>query len=101
MPPPRFWCTHTQFACVERFIMHVRIGMIYSLCLPLAVISAQPHEGDSRQQETSWLFRPGLPVRLYLTKRAPKRAGAVVEAKVLDPVYAFDRQVIPAGAVAL
>ncbi|MGB9454978.1 MAG: hypothetical protein WCB12_02980 [Bryobacteraceae bacterium] len=43
----------------------------------------------------------GAPVRLYLTKRAPKRAGAVVEAKVLDPVYAFDRQVIPAGAVAL
>ena len=43
----------------------------------------------------------GVPLRLYLTRRAPKRTGALVEAKVLDPVYAFDRQVIPAGAVAL
>jgi hypothetical protein len=42
-----------------------------------------------------------VPLRLYLTRRTPKRTGAVVEAKVLDPVYAFDRQVIPAGAVAL
>jgi hypothetical protein len=38
---------------------------------------------------------------LYLTKRVPKRAGAPVEAKVLEPVYAFDREVIPAGAVVL
>ncbi len=41
----------------------------------------------------------GVPIRLYLTRRVPKRAGAPVQAKVLDPMYAFDRQVIPAGAV--
>ena len=39
----------------------------------------------------------GAPLRLYVTKRIPKRIGAPVEAKLLDPLYAFDRQVVPAG----
>jgi hypothetical protein len=42
----------------------------------------------------------GAPLRLYLTKRVSKRAGAPVEAKLLEPVFAFDREVIPAGTVA-
>ena len=91
-----------QFTCVELFIMHARVGILVFLCFPLSVISAQPQaEGGIQQQETSLVVPSGVPVRLYLTKRTPKRTGAVVEAKVLDPVYAFDRQVIPAGAVAL
>jgi hypothetical protein len=40
----------------------------------------------------------GVPLRLYLTKRIPKKIGAPVQARLLDPVWAFDRQVIPAGA---
>jgi hypothetical protein len=43
---------------------------------------------------------PGAPLRLYLTKRVSKRAGAPVEAKLLDPVFAFDREVVSAGTVA-
>jgi hypothetical protein len=39
----------------------------------------------------------GTPLRLYLTKRIPKRLNAPVEAKMLAPLYAFDREVIPAG----
>ena len=41
----------------------------------------------------------GAPLRLYLTHKIPKQAGAPVEAKVLEPVYAFDHEVIPAGSV--
>ncbi len=41
----------------------------------------------------------GAPLRLYLTKKISKRLGAPVEAKLLEPVYAFDRQVVPAGVV--
>ena len=82
--------------------MHVRAGMVVLICFPLSVILAQPQaDGGAQQQETPLVVQLGVPLRLYLTKRAPKRTGAVVEAKVLDPVYAFDRQVIPAGAVAL
>lgn len=39
----------------------------------------------------------GAPLRLYLTKRVSKRIGAPVEARLLEPLYAFDRQVVPAG----
>ena len=39
----------------------------------------------------------GTPLRLYLTKRIPRRLNAPVQAKMLAPVYAFDREVIPAG----
>src|SRR6266852_4568125 len=38
----------------------------------------------------------GTPLRLYLTKRIPRRLNAPVQAKMLAPVYAFDREVIPA-----
>ena len=41
----------------------------------------------------------GVPLRLYLTQRAPMRIGSPVSAKLIEPVYAFDRVVIPAGAV--
>jgi hypothetical protein len=40
----------------------------------------------------------GVPLRLYLTRRAPMRLGSPVIAKLIEPVYAFDRVVIPAGA---
>lgn len=40
----------------------------------------------------------GTPLRLYLTHRVSKRSGAAVEAKLLEPLYVFDRQVAPAGA---
>lgn len=66
---------------------------VFSLCL-----SAW---GDGPAKSIPLAIPPGAPLRLYLTRRVPKRAGAAVEAKVLDPVYAFDRQVIPAGAVVL
>jgi len=38
---------------------------------------------------------------LYLTRRVSKRAGAPVQAKLLEPIFAFDREVIPAGTVVL
>ena len=41
----------------------------------------------------------GVPIRVALVKSVRvKRLGAPVEGKVLDPVYVFDRQVIPAGS---
>lgn len=43
----------------------------------------------------------GTPLRVYLTKRISKRLGERVEGKLLDPVYAFDHQVVPAGSVVL
>jgi hypothetical protein len=41
----------------------------------------------------------GTPLRLYLTGRVSKKAGRPAQAKLLDPVFAFDREVIPAGSL--
>ena len=63
-----------------------------------------PSEGhDAAQNEQSANAVPltvgaGTPLRLYLTKRISKRAGEPVEAKLLDPLYSFDREVVPAGS---
>jgi hypothetical protein len=39
----------------------------------------------------------GAPLRLYLTQRIPKRLNAPVRARMVSPLYAFDREVVPAG----
>jgi hypothetical protein len=63
--------------------------------------SAAPQDGAGEEGPKVLLSVPsGAPLRLYLTQRIPKRLGAPVEAKVLEPVFAFDREVIPAGTVA-
>jgi hypothetical protein len=42
----------------------------------------------------------GSALRVYLIKKVPFRLGAPVEARVAEPVWAFDRVVIPKGAIA-
>jgi hypothetical protein len=36
----------------------------------------------------------GVLLRLYLTQRAPMRSGSQVNARLIEPIYAFDRVVI-------
>lgn len=43
----------------------------------------------------------GLPLRVYLTHRLTKRVGDTVHARLLEPVFAFDREVIPANTEVL
>lgn len=51
------------------------------------------------QDQTIPLSVPsGAPLRLYLTKKVPKRLGAPVEGRILESVFAFDREVVPAGS---
>jgi hypothetical protein len=70
----------------------VRFGLSVILVLPLCAAEA----GNPSVPLT---VPAGTPLRLYLTHKISKQAGAPVEAKVLEPVYAFDREVIPAGSV--
>ena len=63
---------------------------------------AQPQIAVNEPQQSIPLDVPaGVPLRVYLTKRIPKKVGAPVEAKLLEGVYAFDREVIPAGTQVL
>lgn len=71
-------------------------------CSSLSISGAGvPAENAAPQQAIPLVVPAGVPLRLYLTKRVHKREGAPVEAKLLEPVYTFDHQVIPAGTVVL
>jgi hypothetical protein len=83
--------------------MRIALGFIaaagISLFSPSA--SAQTATADEALPQISLSVPSGAPLRLYLSKRVSKRAGAPVEAKLLESVFAFDREVLPAGTVAL
>jgi hypothetical protein len=82
--------------------MKAGLGFVTCLCLFLFAAQGRPQDSDDSQNRNIPLVVPqGTPLRLYLTKRISKRAGDPVEAKVLEPVYAFDRVVIPPGTTVL
>jgi hypothetical protein len=56
---------------------------------------------DDSNPNISLTVPSGAPVRVYLTKRISKRAGTPVEAKLAEPLYSFDREVVPAGSTVL
>src|SRR5579863_2573991 len=83
--------------------MAVRLAI--ALCL-VSVAFAAPQDAatdsaNDHSRSISLTVPAGVPLRLYLTKRIPKRFNAPVEAKLLTPLYAFDHEVIPAGTQVL
>ena len=75
--------------------MAARLAIALSL---VSVALAAPQDSPNNQVRNIPLTVPaGVPLRLYLTKRVPKRLNAPVDAKLLTPLYAFDHEVIPAG----
>ena len=62
-----------------------------------ALEARQPDGGESKKIELA--VPAGAPLRLYLTKRVSRRAGELVEGKTIEPVFAFDREVVPAGSL--
>ena len=81
--------------------MKTIFGILTALYVSLFAASGAAQTPPADKIPTISLNVPsGAPLRLYLTKRISKRTGAPVEAKLLEPVFAFDREVIPAGTVA-
>jgi hypothetical protein len=78
--------------------MGIRLGFL-AACISVFSPSAVP-AADEDNLKISIQVPPGAPLRVYLTRRLPKRLGAPVEARVMEPVFAFDREVVPAGTVA-
>ena len=68
-------------------------------CLLFSGACAWGQTSPAANSTVSLTVPAGTPLRLYVTKRFPKRQGQAVTAKVIEPVYAFDREVIPAGTV--
>ncbi|MGI8958864.1 MAG: hypothetical protein ACR2IV_03685 [Bryobacteraceae bacterium] len=53
--------------------------------------------GATQQIPVHLQVEAGTPLRIYITRRVPYRFGEVVQAKLIEPIWAFDRVVIPAG----
>jgi len=79
--------------------MKVVLAIHAAVVIPLASLAAQT-TADEETPKISLSVPSGAPLRLYLTKPVSKRAGAPVEAKLLESIFAFDREVVPAGTVA-
>jgi hypothetical protein len=78
--------------------MHLRkaIGGLVMLGVAASGVAA-PGQGSSRTVPLT--VEAGVPLRVELVKRLRiRQAGAPVEGRLLDPVYVFDRMVIPAGS---
>ena len=79
--------------------MRIRLGIVAGVCISYSVLQGGQPAGDDETVKVPLNVPAGAPLRLYLTKRVSKQAGVKVEAKTLEPVFAFDREVIPAGSV--
>lgn len=79
--------------------------MAVRLCVLLAGFAISAQFGEAQQTDSTSqivLTVPvGAPLRVYLTKRLSKRLDEPVEAILIDPLYAFDREVAPAGSKVL
>src|SRR5438270_6380235 len=84
-----------------RYPMTIREGSLAVTAFFLISSSAGAQAPSEDGSQKILLSVPsGAPLRLYLTGRVSKRLGAPVQAKVMEPVFAFDREVIPAGTIA-
>src|ERR1039457_344863 len=81
--------------------MRARLGTSVVVWFCVSSAFAQPQSSaDNEGSNIALTVSSGTPLRLYVTRRLSKRQGKPVRAKVLKPIYAFDREVIPAGTVA-
>jgi len=71
---------------------------IAAAALFLVTLQASQAGAESESPNITLTVPSGVPLRLYLTKRVPKRLGAPVEGKIMETVFAFDREVLPAGS---
>jgi hypothetical protein len=78
----------------------VRSGVFLGLAgFVVTAFGAETGKGTvpQSQQRIPLIVSTGVPLRVYLTRRLTKRMDEPVQARTVEPVFAFDREVIPAG----
>jgi hypothetical protein len=71
-------------------------AIVFALILSSRAVTAQDAIPASNIQ-VPLVVNAGVPFRVYITKRLHMRAGEPVTARSIEPIYAFDRVVVPAG----
>ena len=77
--------------------MRFGLGLVTAYCVFLPALPGQAVVGE--ETATVTLSVPsGAPLRLYLTQKVSKRLGEPVYGKIMEPVFAFDREIVPIGS---
>ena len=79
----------------QRISRSLAPGLFTVLCWAAGAQNASPTGAGSLKVPLQ--VEAGTPLRLYLTQRAGYHLGQVVQGRFAEPVWAFDRIVIPAG----
>jgi hypothetical protein len=75
---------------------YVLTGTVFFVC---QIAFAQRTAAPAKNLPVHLRVEAGRPLRLYITHRTWYRMNETIEAKFAEPVWAFDRIVIPAGTV--
>src|ERR1700732_3750510 len=78
----------------------MKIGLLVACVFLFSALATAQTPANEETPRVSLDVPSGAPLRLYLTKRLFTRVGTPVEAKLLEPVFVFDREVVPAGTIA-
>ena len=71
-------------------------GFVLLVAIRLAV-AQDASVPSSENVQIPLVIHSGVPLRVYITKRLRMRKGEPVSAKLIEPIYAFDRIVVPSG----
>ncbi len=82
---------------MEGAVRKSKLGLIALLSLLSWPVAAEDAQQPPATVPVHLSVASGVPLRLYITQRLWMRTGDPVEAKLIEPVYAFDRVVVPAG----
>src|SRR5579859_2983890 len=76
----------------------LRSCLLFSLFAASVVAACAIPEGSPSEVKVPLVLPAGTPLRLEVEKTTfPKHVGDVVRARLAEPLYAFDKEVIPAG----
>lgn len=80
-----------------------RTSFLYIVLALLPVHPLRADEGETVPAKTPVHLKApaGLPLRLYITDRVRMRQNQPVRARLIDPIYSFDRLVAPSGVEVL
>ena len=76
----------------------MRVTALSVCCLLFASQQAFAASVDPDPVTIDYRADSGVPLRVYLTARLTKRLDEPVRAKLLESVFSFDREIIPAGS---
>jgi hypothetical protein len=81
------------------FVPHSRARQLCRLASAALVFSSIAHAQQPDQNTEDIAVPAGVPLHIRVTRTAPLRRGAAVEGLLTEPVYVYDRIILPKDAV--